>query len=69
MRPENTNIWRKGLRIEKRGTRTGRRTTHLVRTTYGQQQRIRDWNASWAVACAQFEAEHGPVVINYPATS
>lgn len=39
MRPEGTKVWRKNGRDARRGVPTGRRTTHLIETTYGRRQR------------------------------
>ena len=49
MRPENTRVLRKGLRVARKGEPTGRRVTHPVETAYGRHQRDRDWQARWTV--------------------
>ena len=57
MRPaDRTRVWRKTGRAARRGIPAGRRTTHTVKTAYGQQQRIRDHSAAWAAARAQWHA-------------
>lgn len=53
MRPENSRVWRKTRRRALRGVGTGRRATHAVETTYGQQQRERDRLAEFQAFCAQ----------------
>ena len=54
--PANTRVLRRERRKAWRGTPTGRRATHEVRTTYGAGQRRRDWEAIWAEVRAQAAA-------------
>jgi hypothetical protein len=54
---EPTRCWRKSLRRTRRGIPTGRRATHSVQTTYGQQQRDRDHRLTWLWLTARAEME------------
>jgi hypothetical protein len=49
MRPQDTRVWRKAARRTRRGTWGGRRSTHLVETTYGRGQRDAEWRTQWAL--------------------
>jgi hypothetical protein len=46
--PQGTRVWRKTRRKALRGTPTGRRSTHVVETTYGRGQRDAEHRARWA---------------------
>jgi len=50
--PEGSRVLRRERRRAWRGTPTGRRATHEVRTTYGRKQKARDWAAAWGAARA-----------------
>jgi hypothetical protein len=67
MKPENTRVWRKTARKNKRRIPTGRRATRTVHTTYGRKQRDRDLWAAIQAARELFEAERGPITVNFPA--
>jgi hypothetical protein len=51
--PQDTRVLRRERRKAWRGTPTGRRATHEVKTTYGAGQRRRDREARWAELRAQ----------------
>lgn len=53
MRPLDGKPTRRGLRRAARGVPTGRRATHVVETTYGHQQRVRDAQAEHSAFCAE----------------
>lgn len=44
----NPGVRRRNQRRAWRGTRRGRRSTHLVQTTYGRGQERAAWLASWS---------------------
>ena len=52
MRPQDSRVWRKARRRALKGVPTGRRATHAVETTYGQQQRARDRQEQFSAFCA-----------------
>jgi hypothetical protein len=52
-----TRCWRKTRRRALRRVPAGRRTTHKVQTTYGQQQRKRDRQLTWLWLTARAEME------------
>jgi hypothetical protein len=52
---EPTRCWRKPLR--RKGIPAGRRATHKVQTTYGQQQKARDQWLTWLWLTARAEME------------
>jgi hypothetical protein len=53
--PQDTRCWRKSLRCK--GIPAGRRATHKVQTTYGQQQRARDQRLTWLWLTARAEMD------------
>jgi hypothetical protein len=48
--PEHDRVLRREQRRAWRGTPTGRRATHEVKTAYGRKQKARDWLAAWQAA-------------------
>ena len=54
---EPARCWRKEDRRRRRGIPAGRRSTHPVQTTYGQQQRARDQWLTWLWLTARAEME------------
>ncbi len=54
--PEHDRVRRREQRRAWRGTPTGRRATHEVKTTYGRKQRERDRLAAWQAATGAAKA-------------
>ncbi|HMH90150.1 MAG TPA: hypothetical protein VK586_03600 [Streptosporangiaceae bacterium] len=48
MQPQGTRVWRKSGRAALRGIPRGRRTSHKIRVTWGQQHQIAARAAAWA---------------------
>ena len=55
MRPQGTRVWSRDGYKARRGESTGRRNTHPVQTTYGQQQRALDDRLTWLWLTARAE--------------